>query len=79
MGNESWSRLRVDDLITLNRSATVARLLRASKVHDAESQALTSDDNDNASRCQISEPGKCAFAEAFRLVPEADDDDTRSR
>jgi two-component system C4-dicarboxylate transport sensor histidine kinase DctB len=33
MGNESWSRLRVDDLITLNRSATVARLL-AGVVHE---------------------------------------------
>jgi len=33
MGNESWSRLRVDDLITLNRSATIARLL-AGVVHE---------------------------------------------
>jgi signal transduction histidine kinase len=32
MGNESWSR-RVDDLITLNRSATLARLL-AGVVHE---------------------------------------------
>jgi two-component system C4-dicarboxylate transport sensor histidine kinase DctB len=32
MGNESWSR-RVDDLITLNRSATIARLL-AGVVHE---------------------------------------------